>query len=121
MTRAELLAEAGIPLPPHIEDMEGSASVSQWATKVGVNRSTLRRRVTAATPFTPTKYFTITRVMAAMPDVCEGKDRLSPIALRHGWPSQSELSNAMKREFGVRPSTIVGRDWREVVREALAA
>lgn len=52
------------------------------------------------------RYLEILRLRAAMVDAVETKARMLDIALRHGFCSESHLSNAFVREFGERPSRV---------------
>jgi AraC-like DNA-binding protein len=85
---------------------EDRHSLTQLAAAVHVSPFHLCRLFKRHTGVPIHRYLERLRLRAAMVDAVETRSRMLDIALRHGFCSESHLSNAFLKEFGQRPSDV---------------
>ncbi len=85
---------------------EGRHSLTQLAASVHISPFHLCRLFKRHTGVPIHRYLERLRLRAAMVEAVETRSRMLDIALRHGFCSESHLSNAFLKEFGQRPSDV---------------
>jgi AraC-like DNA-binding protein len=78
-------------------------TVSELGRRVALSRSALSDRFRAATGESPMRYLARLRLTLAARELTTGDEPLAEIARRCGYESETSLSRAFRREFGVPP------------------
>lgn len=94
------------------EQPDHTWTVAELGRRVALSRSALSDRFRAATGESPMRYLSRLRLTLAAGELTSGDAPLSEIARRCGYESETSLSRAFRREFGVPP----GRYRREVTK-----
>lgn len=78
-------------------------TVAELGRRVALSRSALSERFRAATGESPMRYLARVRLTRAAEQLTSGDAPLSEIARRCGYESETSLSRAFRRTFGVPP------------------
>ena len=101
---ARLIARATAIVEDHIADSE--FSVEQLAELLGMHRSNLTRRLSAATGLTPLAFIRRVRLLRARHLIEQGRMMVSEAAYAVGYNSPKLFTRQFKEEFGITPSEL---------------
>ncbi|MCV6601219.1 MAG: AraC family transcriptional regulator, partial [Cohaesibacter sp.] len=85
------------------QNLENLPSISDIASQLGTNNTTLRRAFKATYGVTLMDYIRIQRLEMARIMLREGRFQVAEIAYRVGYANPANFTNAFRRQFGYAP------------------